>query len=108
MAQAIWNGHAIMGTDGSVKEGKATYSWVISTSMTEIRMDDCCGGYLPPPAQYMEHYSKWPEAAAIYAGLTWINDLLQQFSDSNPTSSPTPVLTMLVTTHQSSPTYTAL
>lgn len=69
VAQATWDGDSIMGTDGSVKEDAATYSWVISISMTDIHTGVCGGGFLPLPAKYMDHYSKRPEAAAIYAGL---------------------------------------
>jgi hypothetical protein len=77
VAQAIWDGQAIMGTDGSVKGDIATYSWVISTTSNTIGADIQGGGYLPPTAQYMDHYSKRPEAAALFAGLSWIHALLQ-------------------------------
>ena len=39
VAQAIWDGQAIMGTDGSVKDDVATYSWIISTMTDEIGAD---------------------------------------------------------------------
>jgi len=32
IAQAIWDGLAIMGTDGSVKDDTATYSWISTTN----------------------------------------------------------------------------
>jgi hypothetical protein len=96
VAQAIWDGNAIMGTDGSVKENAATYSWVLSISMTNIHTDVCGGGYLPPPAKYTNHYSKRPKAAAIYAGLNWIHDLLKRFPNSNPIAGSTPTFPVLV------------
>jgi hypothetical protein len=92
IAQSIWDGLAIMGTDGSVKEDTATYSWIISTTQDEIHPDVKGGGLLPPPAMYTDHYSKRPEAAALFAGLSWIYDLLQQFPDTSPDSGPPPSL----------------
>ena len=92
VAQAIWDGQAIMGTDGSVKGDIATYSWVISTTSNTIGADIQGGGYLPPTAQYMDHYSKCPEAAALFAGLSWIHALLQRYPDTNPDTGPTPSL----------------
>jgi hypothetical protein len=92
VAQAIWDGHAIMGTDGSVKDDIATYSWVISTTNDTIGADVKGGGFLPPTAQYMDHYSKRPEAAALFAGLSWIHALLKRYPDTNPETGPTPSL----------------
>jgi hypothetical protein len=40
------------------------------------------GGFLPPTAQYLAPYSKCPEAAALFAGLTWIATLLKQYPDT--------------------------
>jgi hypothetical protein len=37
IVQAIWEGKAIMGTDGSVKDPVATYSFVISISQTDVK-----------------------------------------------------------------------
>ena len=78
IAQAIWDGLAILGTDGSVKNETATYSWILSTTTDTINPDVIGGGLLPPPATYTDHYSKRPEAAALFAGLSWIYDLLKQ------------------------------
>jgi hypothetical protein len=33
VAQSIWDGHAMVGTDGSVKDDTATNSWIISSSL---------------------------------------------------------------------------
>ena len=96
VAQAIWDGQAIMGTDGSVKDEVATYSWIISTTTDEIGADVKGGGFLPPTAQYMTPYSKRPEAAALLAGLSWIHDLLRRYPDTNPDSGPTPSLSIAV------------
>lgn len=71
VAQAIWNGIAIMGIDGSVKGQKATYSWVTSTQQDDVRPDISGSGFLPTtPAQHLNPYSKRTEAAALYAGIT--------------------------------------
>jgi hypothetical protein len=100
VAQAIWDGNAVMGTDGSVKGSTATYSWIISTSDSDIQEDVVGGGLLPPPPCYQHHSSKRPEAAALYAGITWIQELLTKYpGNRNPISDPespedTPILTI--------------
>ena len=76
-AQAIWDRHAILATDGSVRQDNATYAWIISTDADNIEKDIAGGGILPPSAQYTNHVSKRPEAAALYAALTWIATLLK-------------------------------
>jgi hypothetical protein len=58
IAQSIWDGQAIMGTDGSVRHGIATYSWIISTTNDDVAQDVKGSGFLPPPAQYATHSSK--------------------------------------------------
>jgi hypothetical protein len=58
IAVAIWEGKAIMGTDGSVKDNAARYSFVLSMSKTNVTECVKGGGLLPPTPQYMEQYSK--------------------------------------------------
>jgi hypothetical protein len=85
IARSIWDGKASMGTDGS----KATYSFVLSMSNTNVNTN-VKGGFLPPTPQYMDPYSKHTEAAAL-AGLRWMQLLLAQYP--NPTNSnPSPLL----------------
>jgi hypothetical protein len=85
IAQSIWNGLAILGTDRSVCDDMATYSWVLSTTNDDIQPDIKGGGFLPPSAEYTTHYSKCCEVAALlYASLTWIADLLQCYPNQNP------------------------
>ena len=79
VAKAFWEGKAIMGTDGSVKGEVATYSWVISIKQDDIQCNVKGGGFLPATAQYLDPYSKRPEAAALFAGTTWIHELLTRF-----------------------------
>ena len=83
-----------MGTDGSVQDPMATYSFVISISQPDVTPEVKGGGFLPTTAQYLDPYSKRPEAAALLAGLTWIQELLRQFPNhtgSNPLPLPIPV-----------------
>jgi hypothetical protein len=94
IAQVIWEGKALMGTDGSVKDSKATYSFVISLSKTNVSDSVKGGGLLPPSPQYMDQYSKCTEAAALLSGLRWVQKLLDQFpnhTDSQPSALPIPI-----------------
>ena len=86
IAQSLWNGQAILGTDGSVNDNIATYSWVLSTTNEIIGPDVKGGGFLPSSAEHADHYSKRPEAAALYAGLHWIHDLLSRYPAHPPTN----------------------
>jgi hypothetical protein len=88
VANAIWEGKAIMGTDGSVRDPTATYSFVISISRTDVKTNVRGGGFLPPTAKYLDPYSKRPEAAALLAGLTWIQKLLRKFPNHTDTDPP--------------------
>jgi hypothetical protein len=54
------------------------------------------GGFLPPTAKYMTPYSKRPEAAALFAGLSWIMDLLEAHPDTNPDNDTPALLTIPV------------
>jgi hypothetical protein len=91
IARSIWEGKAIMGTDGLVKKSKATYSFVISMSKTNVNINVKGGGFLPPTPQYTDPYSKCTEATALLAGLRWIQLLFVE--NPNPTDSiPLPLL----------------
>ena len=57
-AQAIWDGQAILATNGSVKDNKAIYAWIVSNTNDQITQDIQGGGLLPPSAQYTKHASK--------------------------------------------------
>jgi hypothetical protein len=49
---------------------------------------------LPPTAEYLDLYSKGTEAAALLAGLSWIQSLLDKYpnhTDSAPSPLPIPV-----------------
>jgi hypothetical protein len=93
IARAIWEGKAIMDTDGSVQDPVATYSFVISISRTDVKTSVKGGGFLPPTAQYLDPYSKRPEAVALLAGLTWIHELLkQEFPNHSTGTNPHPLM----------------
>jgi hypothetical protein len=88
IARAIWEGTAIMGTDGSVRDPIAPYSFVISISRTDVKTTVRGGGFLPPTAHYLDPYSKHPKAAALLAGLTWIQKFLRKFPNHTDTNPP--------------------
>jgi hypothetical protein len=96
IAQSIWEGTALLGTDGSVTPTRSTYSWILSTSPSPISAHVRGGGWLPPPAQYADTSSKRPEAAAIYASLHWIHDILTQFPAADQTDDPPSPLSIYV------------
>ena len=92
IAQAIWDGQAILATDGSIHNDNATYAWIISTTNDTINQDVTGGGLLPPSTPLTHHASKCPKAAALYAALTWIDILLAQHPDNTSNAGTTPVL----------------
>ena len=96
-AQAIWDGQAILATDGSVKWNRATYTKIISTTNDTIGQDVTGGSLLPPSsAPYAQHASKLSEAAALYAALTWIAMLLTKYPDTTDNAGKTPALPILI------------
>jgi hypothetical protein len=94
IAKAIWKGQATMGTDGSMRDPLATYSFLISLSQIEVVTCAKGGGFLPTTAKYLDPYSQQMEAAALLAGLCWIKALLNCFPNhthNNPPSLPIPI-----------------
>jgi hypothetical protein len=94
IAKSIWEGKAIMGTDGSVKGSTATYSFIISMSQTNVTTNVKGGGFLPPSTEYMDHYSKCTKAAALLAGIRWVQLLLARYpshTNSDPPPLPIPI-----------------
>ena len=96
IADSIWKGKAMFGTDGSVLKGHATYSFIISTDDTNINADVTGGGHLPPPAQFIDWDSHRLEAAAAYALLTHVSQILHQRQDPRTPGSPTPTILMII------------
>ena len=91
-AQAIWDGQAILATDGSVKNEIATYAWVLSTTNDVIGLDIKGGGLLPPSAPYTNHASKHPEAAVLYMALQWIDLTLKKYPHTTNSAGDSPPL----------------
>ena len=91
-AQAIWDGQAILTTHGSVKNGTVTYAWILSTTNDNIKPDISSGSLLHPSAPYSHHASKRLEAAALYAALTWIMDILHKYPNNTSHAGDTPAL----------------
>jgi hypothetical protein len=89
IAKAIWEGTAIMGTDGSVRDQLANCSFVISLSQTNVATCAKGGGFLPITALYLDPYSQLTEAAALFSGLCWIKALLDRFPNPSNTQPPT-------------------
>jgi hypothetical protein len=71
-AKAIREGTAIMGTDGSVWDPIATYSFVTSLLQEAVALSVKGNRFLPPTAQYLNQYSNHTKAAALLAGKSWI------------------------------------
>ena len=91
-AQSLWDGQAILATDGSVKDDVATYAWVISTTNDTVGPDIKGGSLLPPSAPYANCASKRPEAAALYAALQWIELILTKYPDTTNSAGESPPL----------------
>ena len=91
-AQAIWDGQAILATNGSVKNGTATYAWILSTTNDNIKLDISISGLLHPSAPYSHHASKHLEVATLYAALTWIMDILHKYLNNISQAGNTPAL----------------
>jgi hypothetical protein len=67
---------------------------VVSISQVDIHPNVKGGGFLPTTAEYLDPYSKRTEAAALLAGLCWIQSLLNMYpnhTDSAPPPLPIPV-----------------
>jgi hypothetical protein len=81
MADAIWSGNAIIGTDGLASNDNGTYSFMI---LTDIENDSPtvtfkCGGNLPALADHIDMDLHRPEAAALYASLCFVCLLLLKY-----------------------------
>ena len=68
------------------------YAWILSTMNDTIGQDVTGGGLLPPSAPHQGHALKRPEAAALFAALTWISLMLEKYPDHTSTAGTTPAL----------------
>ncbi len=81
VAQAIWSGKAIIGTDGSVLNNNATYGVSILIYQEDNEQPVIAatiGGKLPQLAKFIDMDSHQPEAAALFAALVMVRLLLRE------------------------------
>jgi hypothetical protein len=78
IADAIWQGYAIVGSNGSAANDNGTYGFSILTNILDgpptVALK--CGGYLPTLADYIDMDSHHPEGAGLYAALCFVHLLL--------------------------------
>jgi hypothetical protein len=93
VAESIWQGDAIVGTDGSASNDQGTYSFVILTNIANESptVSVKCGGNLPNLAEYIDMDSHRPEAAALFSALCFVWLLLTKYP-RGPTTGNVPRL----------------
>jgi hypothetical protein len=71
IAKSIWQGNAIVGTDGSTANDHGTYSFVIltNTANKSPTLSVKCGGNLPNLAEYIDMDSHHPKGVALFSAL---------------------------------------
>jgi hypothetical protein len=81
IAEAIWRGDAIVGTNGSAANEHGTYSFVILTEVDQPSPTVAvkCGGNLPNLAEYIDMDSHRPEGATLFAALCFVRLLLTKY-----------------------------
>jgi hypothetical protein len=81
IAESIWLGDAIVGTNRSAANDHGTYSFVILTNIASESPTESvkCGGNLPNLAEYIDMDSHHPEAAALFSALCFIRLLLTKY-----------------------------
>jgi hypothetical protein len=91
IAQAIWSGKAIIGTDGSVLNDNATYSISILIQQEDdeqLKIAVSTGGKLPHLAKFIDMDSHQLEAAALFAAIVLVRRLLTK-NPIDPETQPT-------------------
>jgi hypothetical protein len=81
IAESIWQGNAIVGTNGSAANDHGTYSFVILTDIANESptLSVKCGGNLPNLAEYIDMDSHHPEGAALFSALYFVHLLLTKY-----------------------------
>jgi hypothetical protein len=81
IAESIWRGNAIVGTNGSTANDHGTYSFVILTDLVNESpmLSVKCGGNLPNLAEYIDMDSHCPEGAALFSALFFVHLLLTKY-----------------------------
>jgi len=90
IAQAIWSGDALFGTDGSVSSDHGTYAFVILINLNdkEPLLAATLGCHMPDNAKLLDMDSHRPEAAALYAALIFTRKLLEEHPCPTPIINP--------------------
>ena len=74
IAEPIWQGNVILGTDGSAANDHGTYSFVILTDITNKSptLSGKCRGNLPNLAKYINMDSHHPKGEALFSALCFV------------------------------------
>jgi hypothetical protein len=77
---AIYNGNAIIGTDGSILDEQGTYAFtiLIHTNQLEPMIALLSSRWMSSIAEHIDLDSHCPEAAALYAAHVFLVQFLQQ------------------------------
>jgi hypothetical protein len=91
VAESIWRGDAIVGTNGSAANDHGTYSFVILTNIASESptVSVKCGGNLPNLTEYIDMDSHHSEAAALFSTLCFVHLLLTKYPQG-PTTGNVP------------------
>jgi hypothetical protein len=81
IAESIWRGNAIIGTNGSAANDHGTYSFVILTDIVNESptLSVKCRGNLPNLAEYIDMDSHCPGGAALFSALCFVCLLLTKY-----------------------------
>jgi hypothetical protein len=93
IAESIWQGNSIVGTNGSAANDHGTYSFVILTGIANVSpmLSVKCRGNLPNLAEYIDMDSHCPEGAALFSALCFVCLLLTKYPQG-PTTGVIPKL----------------
>ena len=74
IAQAVWHGDSLLGTNGSVLDEHGTYGVAlhIQLDVDEPMLATAFGRHVPNIAEYLDMDSHCPKAAALYATLIFL------------------------------------
>jgi hypothetical protein len=93
IAESIWQGNTIVGTNGSAANDHGTYSFVILTNIANESpmLSVKCGGNLPNLAEYIDMNSHHPKRVALISALCIVCLLLTKYP-RGPTTGVVPKL----------------
>jgi hypothetical protein len=81
IAESIWQGNAIIETNGSAANNHGTYSFVVLNDIMNESptLSVKCGGNLPNLAEYIDMDSHRSECAALFSALCFVRLLLTKY-----------------------------